>query len=209
MDSKMDVKTQTAQDDLAFLRNLVESSSRSPMPGGALFLAGGLLYGVQTLFHWIHAMAWITPPTWVALFFSIAPTIAFLIVLTRFLVQQKKQGTGGIAKRALDAAFAAAGLCNLTLALVFGFLAFQQKSLFMWLLYPIVVFSLQGAAWQTAFRLQGRAWMGFISYGWFAGAVGLGLTIGTTHYILVVAACLFLLMALPGALMLRTAKTTS
>lgn len=204
----MDAKIQAAQDDLAFLRGLVESSSRSPMPGGAVFLAGGMLYGFQTLFHWGQATSWVKPPPLVALFFSVAPTVAFLVVLIHFLRKQGKTDAGGIGRRALDAAFAAAGLCNLTLAGAFGYIAFQQKNLNLWLLYPIVVFALQGAAWQIAFRLQRSRWMGIVSFGWFAASVGLGLTFGTLSYLLVAAASLFLLMALPGALMLRAAKTT-
>lgn len=202
----MNIKAKTAQEDLAFLRDLVESSKDAPIPGGAIFLAGGLLYGGQTLFHWCQALGWFTPPVPVNLFISIAPTIAFLIILARSLDEQRKSNSSGIARRALDAGFSAAGSCNAVLALVFGWVAIQQKDLYIWLLYPIIVFALQGAAWQIAYQLQRRRWMGVISLGWFVAAIGLGLTLRTLTYGLIVTLSLFLLMALPGALMLRTMK---
>jgi len=39
--------TQQAHADLAFMKALVEEGGRSQMTGGAIFLAGGLLYGLQ------------------------------------------------------------------------------------------------------------------------------------------------------------------
>ena len=44
--------TQQAQADLAFLKALVEEAGRSQMTGGAIFVAAGLLYGLQCLVHW-------------------------------------------------------------------------------------------------------------------------------------------------------------
>ncbi|MGC4042776.1 MAG: hypothetical protein QM758_03115 [Armatimonas sp.] len=205
----MNIKARAAQEDIAFLRELVESSQSAPIPGGAIFLVGGLLYGGQTLFHWCQAMGWLAPSTVISLFVSIAPTVAFLLFLTYSLRQQRKSTASGIARRALDAGFSAAGLCNTVLAAVFAWAAIQQKDLYIWLLYPIVVFALQGAAWQIAYQLQRRFWMGVISWGWFVATIGLGLSLKTFAYGLIASLSLFLLMALPGALMLRSEKQPS
>ncbi len=205
----MDIKARAAQEDLAFLRDLVESSKDAPIPGGGIFLAGGLLYAGQTSFHFCQAMGWLAPPVALSLFVSIAPTVVFMIILIRSLQDQRKNTASGVARRALDAGFSAAGMCNTVLALAFGWVAIQQKDFYIWLLYPMVVFALQGAAWQIAFQLQRRRWMGVISVGWFASAIGLGLTLKTLGYGLIVVLSLLLLMALPGALMLRAEKRTS
>jgi hypothetical protein len=203
----MDSKHQTAQDNLAFLRELVTSSNHSSVSGGSIFLVGGLLYGIQVLFHWCQAVGLIVSPSPVTLLVSTIPTVIFTIVLLLFLHRQRHNGTMTMARRALDSAFSAAGICNLILATVFGWVAYQQKNLTTWLLYPIVVFALQGAAWQIAFQLQRRRWMGVTSLGWFLASLGLGLTLGTHIYLLLAALSLLLLMALPGALMLRAEKT--
>ena len=41
----------SAEDDLAFMRSIVEGSGRPPMTLAICYLAGGLLYGLQCLFH--------------------------------------------------------------------------------------------------------------------------------------------------------------
>ena len=41
----------SAEADLAFLRSIVEGSGRPPMTLAVCYLAGGLLYGLQCLFH--------------------------------------------------------------------------------------------------------------------------------------------------------------
>lgn len=39
------------EDDLAFMRAIVEGGGRTPMTLAICYLAGGLLYGLQCLFH--------------------------------------------------------------------------------------------------------------------------------------------------------------
>ena len=44
-------KSRTPEADLAFMRSIVEGSGRPPMTLAVCYLAGGLLYGLQCLFH--------------------------------------------------------------------------------------------------------------------------------------------------------------
>ena len=57
----MNDKTNTAHEDLAFMRNLVEQGGRGQLTGGSLFFAGGMLYGLQTLYHYAQFKGWIDP----------------------------------------------------------------------------------------------------------------------------------------------------
>ena len=75
-----------------------------------------------------------------------------------------------------------------------------------WEMYACVVFAFQGAAWLATFALRKRAWHLAVALGWFATAVGLSLLLGTVDYILVAGLALILLMALPGLIMLSTAR---
>ena len=45
----------TIRDDLAFMRSLAESGGRTQWAGGAIFVAGGTLYGLQCLVQWTQA----------------------------------------------------------------------------------------------------------------------------------------------------------
>lgn len=197
---------QSAREDLAFMRSLVEAgNSGTAMAGGSAFVVGGLIYGLQCLIQYLGASGLVplSPAAWVIT--GVGPTLIFLTWLawflwrTRGLIQPRAQ-------RAINAAFAAAGSANLVIVIVVGILAARKDSLEIWELYPCFVFAMQGAAWHIAFMLRRRFWLLAVALGWFASAILLSVCIGSTTYILVAALSLFLLMALPGFVMMRLAR---
>ncbi len=196
----------SVQDDLAFMRNLVEQGSRSQLTGGSVFFAGGLLYGFQTLYHWGQYRGWINPPDVLNLAVVAGVTIVFTAILLFVLWRDRNAGASGLMGRALSAVFGGIGLANLAMVFVFGLNAARTDAQ-TWMLYPPVIFALQGAAWYTAYRLQKRGWHGLVAGGWFAASAGLGYAVGNTElYILVAALSLLLLLALPGLVMMRLAR---
>ena len=197
----------TARDDLAFLRNVVDQGGRAGTTGGALFLAGGVLYGLQCLWHWIDLKGLPDAPPLVDLLAVTLPTAIFLVIMTVVMIQDRKAVATGGAARGLQATFAGIGFANLAMLIVFGVNAATHPEFPVWLFYPAVIFALQGAAWFVVWRLRKRGWLGLVAMGWFVAAVALGLSIDSIErYILVAAGALFLLMALPGAVMLRLSK---
>ncbi len=198
--------SQSARDDLAFMRSVVEAgNSRTAMASGSSFFAGGLIYGAQCILQWM-AFTGIMPlgPTgWLAI--SIVPTIIFLIVLTWIL-----RGTRGMlqprAQRAINAVFSAAGATNLVILIVIGMFAVRQNNPLVWELYACVVFALQGAGWLVAFTLRRQVWLLGVALGWFTSAIVTGYLIGTGEFVLACALSLLLLMALPGWVMMQLAK---
>ena len=196
----------SARADLAFLRTLAEGDPR-PSPGfGQLLLAAGLLYGAQTLVHWAGASGVFPVPGWMHLAAAIGGTGGFLVVLVIVLWNDRHQPTGTTTRKAYEAAFQATGLMNLAMVFVFGFNAIRLDNFSLWLYYVPVVFAIQGGAWFVAARLQKRLWYGLVALGWFLAAAALGLTMGQPLFNLVVALALFLLMALPGFVLLRLAR---
>lgn len=200
--------SQTARDDLAFMRAIVEAgNNRTAMAGGEAFVAGGLIYGGQCLVQWLGTTGLLPLSKLGWLVSSLGPTIIFLAWLgwflwrTRGLVQPRAQ-------RAINAFFAAGGAANLALVIVVGMLATRKESIEIWELYPCFVFAMQGAGWLVAFMLRKQLWLLAVAIGWFAATVVLGWAIGTTTYILIAALSLFLLMALPGFVMMRLARAT-
>ncbi len=196
----------SASDDLAFMKSVVEGGGKAQMTGGSLYVAAGLLYGAQTLFHYGQLKGWVKVAPAVSLAVVVGVTGLFLVILTWVLWRNRTPAAAGPGMRGLNAAFAGAGLANLAMVIVFGVNAAKTESFLIWELYPVVVFALQGAAWWVAFTLRRHLWLGAVAIGWLLAAIGLGLVAGTEAYILGIAASLLGLMVIPGAVMMRLAK---
>jgi hypothetical protein len=202
-------ETRQAHADLAFMKALVEEGGRAQMTGGAVFLAAGLLYGLQCVVHWtqIVGITRFSDPFMLA--FVIGITAAFVIVLGVVIWRDRKTVQRGVGTRALNAAFAGAGVANLVLCGAFGLVAWREGSITIWMLYAVTISVVQGLAWYVAYMMRRRLWLAAVSAGWYATALGLGLFVSTgdaASYLLLMAVALLVLMALPGGVMMRHAK---
>lgn len=202
----MDTASESARDDLAFIRSVIEAgNNRTAMAGGEAFVAGGLIYGAQCLVQWLGATELVSLSKLGWLVSSLGPTAVFLVWLSWFVWRSR-----GIvqprAQKAINAFFAAAGMANLALVIAVGMLALRKASIEIWELYPCFVFAMQGAGWLVAFMLRKQLWLLAVALGWFVATVVLGWTIGSTTYVLIAALSLILLMALPGFVMMRLAR---
>lgn len=193
--------------DLAFVKALVTEGGRSRVSGGALYLTGGLCYGLQCIVQWVHLAGIVNIGGLGNLIAGILPTVVFLTVMCVILWRDRKVPQNGVATRALNAAFSSAGLANLFMVAVFGYAAITEKSLLIWLLYPITVCAFQGAVWYTAYMIRRQLWLAVISAGWFVTTLTLAVLIGTPHYVLVLGLALFIIMGGGGLYMMKQART--
>lgn len=195
---------ESARDDLAFVRALVTEGGQVQQSVGAGLFAGGACYGVQCLLQWaILASGWKAPDL-LNLAIGILPTILFLALLTRLIWRDRENSQHGIGTRALNAAFGGAGLAMLTTSLIFGYLAFREQSIMIWLFHPLMVCVVQGTVWYIAYAIRRRGWIGLVSGAWFACALVLTLLMSHHVFVLVLALALLFLMALPGWVMMRS-----
>jgi hypothetical protein len=199
---------QSAQDDLAFLRAVVQSGGGMQKPFGQTYLAGGLCYGAQLLLSALDSGAlWPRTPV-VSITIASAPTVAFAGILTWVIWRNRAATPPAGAQRAIGNVFGCLGMSNLALIVVIGAVALRERSLTTWLIYPCAVFVLQGAGWLVAYTLRRRVWMGLIAAGWMITASVMAIYIEAMPvFIPVAGAGLMLLMALPGWLILRGSKT--
>ncbi|MCR6659328.1 MAG: hypothetical protein NVV72_08295 [Asticcacaulis sp.] len=185
--------------DLAFLKALVSEGPKAQGAAGIVFLTAGPAYGIDCLAYWAQdAFGW--PQTalvnWTLILFPIAVTIPVIIYVAW---QGRKAGPQGVATRALNAAYGSAGLANLAIAVVFGYVANTQKSLLIWLLYPVVICAFMGAVWYVAYMIRRKLWLIGVSAGWFITTVALGLLIRQPQpYLLVLGIALIVLMGGAG-----------
>jgi len=200
-------RTQSLQDDLSFMRSLAEGGSpfRSAQ-FGRIYLACGLIYGAEMIFHWAQFVGWVRLTGTLALVATLSFTAVFVVVVAPMLWVYRRSPATGLANRAIGAAFSGVGLANLSMITVFATVAIRHHNMTIWMLYPAVVFAFQGAAWFLAASLQRRAWMGAVAVGWLAAAICLGLTVDSPAYVAVAGVALLGLMALPGAVLLRQAR---
>ena len=201
----------SAEADLAFLRSIVEGGGKPSITMAIVYLAGGLLYGVQCLFHIGQIVGIIRWPDLANLAFVIGITVAVCITIIWAAIRDKREGGGGnrgpLATRTLNAGFSSAGMANLAMIIIFGAGAARDNDFAIWLYYPAVVFGLQAAAWSVAWVLKKRGWMLATAAGGWLTAVVLGLLVRQPDlYLYVCTAALFLLFALPGWILLQEAQ---
>jgi len=201
---------QTAEADLAFLRSIVQGGGRPSFTLAVVYLAGGLLYGVQCLFHIGQAWGLIRWPDLANLAFVISITAAMLGIIVWAVLKDRRDGTdrsGSTASRAMSAALSGAGWVNAAMVIIFGVNASRDGDFSIWLYYPAMVFGLQAAAWYMAWSLRRQTWMLMTALGGWITAVALGLLVHQSLiYLYVCTAALFLLFAVPGWIMLRQVK---
>ena len=198
----------SAEADLAFLRSVVSGAGpQGHFTMGVAYLAGGLLYGFQCLFHVGQAVGWINWPGPATLIFVSSITIAMIGILI-WAAREDRKGPrpGPMVTRTLNAAFSATGMVNLAVILVFGMGAMRDHDFAVWLYYPAMVFAVQAAAWWVAWSLRRSMWMLATSLGGLATAVALGLLVREpVAYLFVCTLALFGLFAAPDWVMLSGA----
>jgi hypothetical protein len=203
-------KLYSPEDDLAFMRSIVEGAGRPPLTLAVSYLAGGLLYGLQCLFHVGQVVGLVRWPDLANLAFVVGITVSFLAVLTWAILKDRKAGVanrGPMAARTLSAAFSATGMANAAVIIVFGVGAVRDNDFAIWLYYAAIVFALQAAAWYMAWTLKRKGWMLATALGGWTTAVALGVLVREPFWYLgVCTVALFLLFALPGWVMFRDAR---
>jgi len=197
--------TQSLKDDLAFLRDLTQDSGRGLARDGFNLAAVGLVFGVVALVYWLvfwgplASLMVLTYWLWVA-------GILLMIASTAFARRSLPKATGAAA-RALSVAWNGVGVSLLAggLALLAAAWRLHDGS-FVLATFPILLFSLYGAAWGVAFAVKRLSWFAWVSTGCFAAAVAEGLLYRSPHQWLVLSAGLFLLVGLPGLVILKKAQ---
>jgi len=199
--------SQSAQDDLAFLRALVQPGDGMQKALGQTYLAGGFSYGAQLLLSGLDGLHLWPPTPAISITIAIGPTVVFCILMAWIVWRGRTETPPAGTQRAIGKVFGTLGLSNLALIVVIGAVALRERSLTTWLIYPCCVFVLQGAAWLIAYNLRRQAWMGLIGAGWMATAAIMAIFIETLPVFVVAAGVgLMLFMALPGWLIARGSK---
>ncbi len=196
---------QALKDDIAFLRALSEGGSSGTSREGAMLVAAGVIFALVAAQYWtieaglLHASPAVR--AWLWLDGAVPFALCAAVISARF-----RDRSPTAVSRALKAAWTGMGVAFLIADL--GLMAASQQLglplLTKWL-FPLVLFTLAGAAWAVAFAVRRRTHLGLFAAASFVTAMLCGAVVGRPEEWLVLSAGLLLLFALPGVMILRIA----
>ena len=206
----MTENTEDPAADIAWMRNLAEEGAQAPMRGNSLLMFGGLLYGLASLFHWAIIVG-IVPlaknQIWIG---WIAATVAYWIILAVTIPRLSRAGVSTTANRAAGIAWSGMGwgIFAMFVAMsVLGWRLADEVALeAMFALIPSIIMVFYGVGWAVHAEMQRSRKLWVLSFASFAAAPLLALFAGQAEQYLAYAAALFLLMALPGWMLMRQAR---
>ena len=201
----------SARDDLAYMRALVETPGAFQRSFGQAYFTAGLCYGLQMILHAAQALGWIAESGLPALLIGLGPTVVFLVLLVWIIAADRatRKPLAGATAKAIGAVLGAIGIANLVLVFVVGVVAWRESSLTVWLIYPCTVMVLQGTAWLVIYALRRRAWFGVVALGWFATAAAMAVGVAYQNFPLFIGAAgvgFLVFMLAPGWIMMRNAR---
>lgn len=202
--------TDNAAADIAWMRRLAEEAGEAPMQGASLLMFGGLLYGLASLFHWAvvtGALPIAGDSLWIG---WVVATVAYWVVLAVVIPRLRRgAAVSTTANRASGMAWSGMGWGIFALFLAMSVLGWRmgEASLEpMFALIPSIIMVFYGVGWAVSASMHKSRTMWILSLASFAAAPLMALFAGQAAQYLAYAAALFLLMALPGGLLMRAAR---
>lgn len=197
--------------DIAWMRRLAEEGGKAPMQGASILFAAGLLYGLASLFQWAVMAGLLPLAAQDALSIGwIAATLLFFVALAVVTVRLKRRpGVVTTANKASGVAWSAMGwgiFALFTSVAVVGYRLGAPASAAFVALVPSIIMVFYGIGWTVSAVMQKSRPLWLLSLGSYVAAPVLALFTGDPVQYLAYAAALFLLMALPGFLLMRQAK---
>lgn len=207
----MTEKVENPAADIAWMRRLAEEGAAAPMQGNSLLMFGGLLYGLASLFHWgvvTGAVPLAEDQLWIG---WIGATVVYGLILVVTIPRLRRNGgVATTANRAAGIAWTGMGWGIFAMFVAMGVLGWrladEAAMNAMFALIPSIIMVFYGVGWTVHATMQRSSGLWLLSLGSFAAAPLLALFAGQAEQYLAYAAALFLLMALPGFLLMRAAK---
>lgn len=196
--------------DIAWLRNLAAEGASTPMGGGSILMAAGLIYGLTGVAHWAVIAGLIdVEPQAFSLIWLVA-TGLFLATLALLILRRSRTcGVTTAVNRATGAAWSAVGWGIFALFASIAAISIQvgEASLVLLSLVPSIIMVFYGLGWAVSAAMTRSRMLGGLAAASFVAAPLLALLANQPAQYLVYAACLLLLMALPGYLLMRAARS--
>lgn len=196
--------------DIAWMRRLAEENAQTPLQGASILFAAGLIFGLGSLGHWAVAKGLTGLEISAVGAIWLGALILFMIVLVATLVRRSR--SGGVrtsANRAAGTAWASVGWGIFALSASMAVLAWrlgEAAAMVSYALMPSMIMVFYGSGWAVSAAMQRSKALWTLAIASFAAAPLLALMTGSADLYIAYAAALFLLMALPGWMLMRQAR---
>ncbi len=195
---------QTIRDDLAYVRTLAVEGRRGPPRGGAILFAAGLIWGSTSLAAWgVATRRDLFPAAWQGWVWLVGLAAFFTVMALVIRSYRGKPGKSSVNNRVTRAAWSAAGWSIFVFMAAMAAACWRLDSSLPTAMIAPFVLAVYGVGWAVAASVSDLPWLKWTAVGSFAAAVFMGFLAGSTLQYLAYAAALFLLMALPGWVLLR------
>ena len=195
--------------DIAWLKNLAAEGAATPMGGGGILMSAGLIFGVTSLAHWTVVSGLIdVEPQAFSLIWLVA-TVVFLCTLGALAMRKSRScGVTTAVNRATQAAWSAIGWGIFAMFVSIAVISARvgEASLIILSLTPSIIMVFYGLGWAVSAAMTRSRPLGGLAVASFIAAPLLALLTNQPALYLGYAACLFLLMAVPGYLLMRAAN---
>ncbi|WP_309628595.1 hypothetical protein [Brevundimonas sp.] len=197
--------------DIAWLRSLAEEGANTPPQGGAILFAAGLIWGTASIAHWFIITGLLPiDPAGYGLIWGAALLVFFV---TLFVLLRRLKAQGGVetaANRAFGSVWSALGwgiFSLFTALMLLDVGRTGEVNMAEWsLAIPSIIMAFYGMGWAVSATMLRQRMLWYLAIGSFIAAPVLALISGSTAQYLAYAAALYVLMALPGYLLMRAAK---
>lgn len=198
-------QTQSARDDLAFMKAM--AADRDPLPWGfgAQLLAPGLLYAPCPLLVWSN-LAGIThlPESWLPWLW--VPAMALHLPIC-FWLARKSPSAVGPNKRLFGMAWMTMGAMTFVALCGLGLAQAQYGAPFL-LAWPVIAFTLYGGTWMVIGAAHARVWHRLVAAGCFASALLCATQVGSPTQWLMLGLGVLLWIAAPGLIIMTQARAS-
>lgn len=197
-------QSQSARDDLAFMRAIAEDHEPLPWGFGAHLFVPGVLFSPTAFLAWAQMSGLGNVPVFV-LQWLWAPTLLLWAAIWVLINRRAAPGSLGPRKRAFAAAWNGMGLMTGVAIISLLIATFQSGSPFL-LIWPSIALGIYGGAWAAIASMQQRPTYWLVACGAFATAIACAFLVEDAAQWLIMGFGILAWIAAPGLLIMLRAR---
>lgn len=200
---------QNVREDIAFMRAMVEQGASGPLLGGSFLLATGLIYAAATTATWLVVVTRVP-----SLFWSSWPWIWGVALTTHivtmtfigFRLRRRRSGLMTRSNQVFSWAWNGVGMAIMACLASFFLEAKLGHSWGAFEGFPSLILALYGVGWMATAASSKERWAWAVAGLSFLFAIASGPLLRNVNLMLLFALALLVLLAAPGALLIKRAQ---
>ena len=200
----------SAREDIAFMRALAVEGADGPILGGSILLATGMIYAVACVLDWLILInPRSAPGVWMMWIWMAALALQALVVAVFIIRLRRRRSTIDRTNRVFSSVWNGVGLAIFSCWGSFFLTAWWAHRPEVFAGFPSVILALYGVGWTVTAAASRERWIWGVAVLCYLFAVATGAFAGSVNLLLVFAVALLLLLAAPGALLLKRSQVRS